>query len=81
MNRRCKDYWTEQNRKCQVYCETNAQRSNIENNWTIQMSLNGLPTYKRETQVGKTMHTQKETHRHTVTDTHTSTRRLIHIKS
>ena len=34
-----------------------------------------------ETQVGKTMHTQKETHRHTVTDTHTSTRRLIHIKS
>ena len=34
-----------------------------------------------ETQVGKTMHTQKETHRHTVTDTHTSTHRLIHIKS
>ena len=47
------------------------------------MSLNGLPTYKRETQVGKTMHTQKETHRHTVTDTdtHTSTHRVVDIKS
>ena len=47
------------------------------------MTLTGLPTYKRETQVGKTMHTQKETHRHTVTDTdtHTSTHRVVDIKS
>ena len=31
------------------------------------------PNILRETQVTKTMHTQKETHRHTVTDTDTHT--------
>ena len=72
MNRRCKDYWTEQNRKCQVYCETNAQRSNIENNWTIQMSLNGLPTYRERHRSGKQfIHKKKHTDTQSQTKTHT----------